>query len=588
DYSDEEIEAFYGDVSKTLKQTKSSDVVIVMGDFNAKVGNTVMSKSIGRYGLGTSNERGEHMIQFCEQHDMSVINTHFKQPKRRLYTWKSPGDVTRNQIDYLAINSRFKNAVSKCKTYPGADIGSDHAPVIMKINIKLKIPRRKPTKAAKYDVSQLKNEELQKKYAVEVKNRFQCLMLENRTHEANEENVNNIWDSLKIAITETNESMLPKAKRERKQAWMKEEILELMKERKKYKGTENYKELDRQVRKECLEAKEDWLNYNCYLIEELLKDNKPRQMYEEIKKFTSNKIKVGGNIKNEKGEILMETEQIIKRWSEFVEQLFDDHRGENPIQSFLQGSCILASEVAEALKHMKSGKACGIDGINMEMLKALGDFGIEVLTNLCNCMYSTAYIPEDLKTSVFILLPKKPKARDCSDYRTISLMCHILKLLLSIIMRRMSQKIEREISDRQTGFRKNSGTREAVLSLKVTAERYLEVHKEIFACFIDYSKAFDSVKHEQLIEILQIFRTIDNIPGLTVGCININNLRYADDTVMLAENEDDLQKLVNIVKKESEKCGLFINIRKTKTMVISREKIVPQIDIKIDGERVEQ
>ncbi|GFR73937.1 retrovirus-related Pol polyprotein from type-1 retrotransposable element R2, partial [Elysia marginata] len=318
----------------------------------------------------------------------------------------------------------------------------------------------------------------------------------------------------------------------------------------------------------------------------------------------------------------METEQIIKRWSEYVEKLFDDHRGENPIQSFLQGPCISASEVAEALKLMKSGKACGIDGINTEMLKALGDFGIEVLTNLCNCMYSTAYIPEDLKTSVFILLPKKPKAKDCSGYRTISLMCHILKLLLSIIMRRMSQTIEREISDRQTGFRKNSGTREAKFSLKVTAERYLEVHKEIFACFIDYSKAFDSVKHEQLIEILQktdidendiavianlywqqrtkiriatnmseavkikrgvrqgcvmspaifnlyteyIFRTIDNIPGLTVGGIYINNLRYADDTVMLAENEDDLQKLINTVKEESEKCGLFINIRKTKTM----------------------
>ncbi|GFR91102.1 hypothetical protein ElyMa_004320100 [Elysia marginata] len=92
----------------------------------------------------------------------------------------------------------------------------------MKININLKIPRRKSTKVAKYDESQLKNEVLQKKYAVEVKNRFECLMLENFTHEANEENVNNIWDSLKTAVTETNVSMLPKAKRERKQAWMKE------------------------------------------------------------------------------------------------------------------------------------------------------------------------------------------------------------------------------------------------------------------------------------------------------------------------------------------------------------------------------
>ncbi|GFS09435.1 RNA-directed DNA polymerase from mobile element jockey-like [Elysia marginata] len=147
----------------------------------------------------------------------------------------------------------------------------------MKINIKLKIPRRKSTKAAKYDVSQLKNEELQRKYAVEVKNRFECLMLENCTHEANEKNFNNIRDFLKTAVTETNESMLSKAERERKQAWMKEEILELMQEKRKYKGTEKYKELDRQVRKEFIEAKEDWLNYNCYLIEELSKDNKPRQ-----------------------------------------------------------------------------------------------------------------------------------------------------------------------------------------------------------------------------------------------------------------------------------------------------------------------
>ncbi|GFS25347.1 endonuclease-reverse transcriptase [Elysia marginata] len=85
-----------------------------------------------------------------------------------------------------------------------------------------------------------------------------------------------------------------------------------------------------------------------------------------------------------------------------------------------------------------------------------------------------------------------------------------------------------------------------------------------------------------------IFRTIDNIPGLTVSGININNLRYTHDTVMLAENEDDLQKLVNIGKEESEKCGLFINKRKTKTMVIRREKVIPQIGIKIDGERVAQ
>ena len=59
---------------------------------------------------------------------------------------------------------------------------------------------------------------------------------------------------------------------------------------------------------------------------------------------------------------------------------------------------------------MSTGKACGIDNISTEMLKVLGDFGTTVLTELTNKMYETAHIPDDLKTSVFILLPKKPKA----------------------------------------------------------------------------------------------------------------------------------------------------------------------------------
>ena len=109
-------------------------------------------------------------------------------------------------------------------------------------------------------------------------------------------------------------------------------------------------------------------------------------------------------------------------------------------------------------------------------------------------MYTTVYIPEDLKTSIFILLPKKQKAVECSDYRTISLMCHTLKLLLTVILKRITNKIDIEVGREQAGFRKKSGTREVI------TEKYLEMGKELYACFINYSKAFDTtVNHEQLI-----------------------------------------------------------------------------------------
>ena len=100
-------------------------------------------------------------------------------------------------------------------------------------------------------------------------------------------------------------------------------------------------------------------------------------------------------------------------------------------------------------------------------------------------MYKNVFIPEDLRTSVFILLPKKKKATECSDYRTISLMCHTLKLLLTVILNRIKSKIDREVGKEQAGFRKNSGTREAIFCLKIPAEKYMDMDKDIFACFID-------------------------------------------------------------------------------------------------------
>ena len=76
-------------------------------------------------------------------------------------------------------------------------------------------------------------------------------------------------------------------------------------------------------------------------------------------------------------------------------------------------------------------------------------------------------------------------------------MCHTLKLLLTIILRRISDKINREVGDEQAVFRKNSGTREGIFNLKMIVEKYIETQKDMYACFIDYSKAFDTVNHEK-------------------------------------------------------------------------------------------
>ena len=98
--------------------------------------------TIGAYSIGQRNDRGDRLAAWATEKDYVLCNTIFKQHPRRLWTWKSPGDNTRNQIDYVLIKTRFRNAIKSCKTYPGADCYSDHVPIVSVVHLKLRKLKR--------------------------------------------------------------------------------------------------------------------------------------------------------------------------------------------------------------------------------------------------------------------------------------------------------------------------------------------------------------------------------------------------------------------------------------------------------------
>ena len=102
------------------------------------------------------------------------MNTFFEHLKGRFYTWKSPNDTVRNQVDFIMIKNRFKNSFKDIKTYPGADIDSDHNPVVSKVEIKLKKIRRF-NNIEKLDVSKLRDYTTKTRYAIEVNDKFERL-----------------------------------------------------------------------------------------------------------------------------------------------------------------------------------------------------------------------------------------------------------------------------------------------------------------------------------------------------------------------------------------------------------------------------
>ena len=105
---------------------------------------------------------------------------------------------------------------------------------------------------------------------------------------------------------------------------------------------------------------------------------------------------------------------------------------------------------------------------------------------------------QDWKRSVFIPIPKKGKAKECSSYHTIGLISHTSKVMLKILQVSLQQYTNCEHPDVQSGFRKGRGTRDQMSNIHWIIEKAREFQKNIYLCFIDYAKTFDFVDHSKL------------------------------------------------------------------------------------------
>ena len=110
---------------------------------------------------------------------------------------------------------------------------------------------------------------------------------------------------------------------------------------------------------------------------------------------------------------------------------------------------------------------------------------VDIIYQLCLEVWDTGEWPTDWTQSVFIPLPKKGDLSVCSNYRTISFVSHASKILLSVIMGRIRDKMDMEIAEEQAGFRAGKGTRDQIVNLRIITEKAREFNQPLFLCFID-------------------------------------------------------------------------------------------------------
>ena len=124
-----------------------------------------------------------------------------------------------------------------------------------------------------------------------------------------------------------------------------------------------------------------------------------------------------------------------------------------------------------------------------KLWKILKDDAVKVLHSICQQIWKTRQWPKDWKRSVFIPVPKKGNAKECSNYCTVALISHASKVMLKILQARLQQYMNHEHPDVQAGFRKGRGTRDQIANIRWIMEKARWFQKNIYFCFIDYAKA---------------------------------------------------------------------------------------------------
>lgn len=290
----------------------------------------------------------------------------------------------------------------------------------------------------------------------------------------------------------------------------------------------------------------------------------------------------------------------------------------------------------DIINKLKKNKSPGVDGITVEVLQAGGEKLKHKIHELCNRAWSAETIPEQWGRSVLIPIPKKGDLNQCSNYRTISLINHTGKVLLMVLLNRLKHHLDSYIAEEQAGFRKDRSTVQQILILRLLAEKAKRSGKKIYNCFIDFQKAFDTIKHKIIWAVLKSYgvdykvvtllqqiygksrsavrigtdlgewfqpsvgtrqgdplspllfityleRIMDQITsnnsGINVNGTHINNLRFADDIDLPGDNHTSLQEQIEQLTRTANEAGLMVNIKKTKTMVFGDKNIDQQMEI---------
>lgn len=549
-YSLEEKVKFYNQLDVLYSSIpKNYDIKVILGDCNARVGEDVeglWTAVRGRYGSGEEgNENGNLLLEFCLKNELFISNTSFE--KKSYGTWYCMADKKYKTIDYCLISLKSKKLLVNAEVNTSAECFSDHFLVQMSIKVSSVVMRKfYKNRVKKLDFSVLKvDNDLRVVIGKEV-----------------DEGLRGMQSTGEIVSLPKCMALLSKVCKEKipvirtdkksKEDWFDphDKILcELMIRRRAARIL--YLECKSEVVKKCHKrinkqiVKRESVMRNAYWLSVANKiqvsgeKNDSRSMHAASKEVfgqkvcsKENNLKKIGLMKVDGVTLAVTDQEINDRWLEHCKLLFNQNSVvSDSIDSYMgvqkEVDVSLAreftmKELLVAINSMNFNKAPGNDSLPVEVFCFIESADmLDVILSCFNDALRTGVVDKCLKDVIITTLFKKGDPLLCDNYRTLSLINHIGKVLEKMIQFRLGGYCERIkcLPESQNGFRSDRSTVDAMFVSRLLASSAREKVNNLYKCFVDLTKAYDKVNRDILWKVLQRIGVPDKLIGLIKGLL---------------------------------------------------------------------
>ncbi|BHF75743.1 hypothetical protein SprV_0501884000 [Sparganum proliferum] len=513
-----------------LVTVSKADKLVVLGDFNARVGtdHTAWRGVLGPHGLRGSNDNGLLLLRTCAEHRLILTNTFFCLPDREKATWRHPRSRQGHLLDYVLVRRRDQRDVLVTKAIAGADGWTDHRLVISKMRIRLQ-PRRRPQgkrPSGKLNIALLSLPAHHLHFSNELARLLDNLPIAAVAAAAAENaSVENRWCQLRYTVQSIALDVHGCARRQH-QDWFDDNdavISNLLAEKNRlHKPYVDHPTDDnraafyrsrRHLQQRLREMQDAWTARKTEEIQGYADRNEWKHF--TIKAVYGPPTTVTAPLLSADGSTLLtEKTQILERWAEHFRGVLNRPSAisdaaidrlpqvETNVDLDLPPSL---QETIRAVQQLSSGKAPGSDAIPTDIYKHVGPQLMDHLTALFQEMWRQGEVPQDFKDATIVHLYKRKGNRQiCDNHRGISLLNIAGKIFARVLLNRLNNHLEQGfLLESQCGFRRHRGTTDMIFAARQLQEKCQEMRTHLYSTFVDLTKAFDTVNREGRWKIMQ-------------------------------------------------------------------------------------